>query len=66
MHHYHIEVLTPHGFSVSAQHWDTREEVVKQIRDITPGQFRTVWMLGHSHDVRLHHHASQANYNKAV
>ena len=66
MEHYHIEVLTPNGFSVSTQHWDTREEVVKQIRDITPGQFRTVWYLAHAHDARLHQHGTRANFNKTV
>ena len=66
MEHYHIEVLTPNGFSVSTQSWQNREDAVKQIRDITPGQFRTVWLVSHSHDYRLHQHRTHSNYNKTV
>ena len=47
--HYHIEVLTDHGFSMSVQHWDTKEDAVRQANPISRNRVfgytntRTIW-----------------------
>ena len=50
--HYHLEVLTDHGFSLSTQHWDTKEDAVRQAEPISRN--RVFWVHEHAHPLSLH------------
>ena len=54
--HYHLEVLTDAGFSVSTQHWEDKSDAVKAASEIP--RSRTFWLIYHSHHENLHQHGT--------
>ena len=52
MKHWHVEVLTDHGFSLSTRHWLTEDDARMMATRIANS--RICWTLEHHHPMELH------------